>query len=296
MISTLQTDGFGESKESEAARIRKIEQFYVTVRREIMAAAPPEFVRETAMSQFHCDDGLGVALKNVASVPFNRWLGLGVDRPATEQAVDQAISWMTEHASSIWGLEVTPAALPAALPDWIEARGLRAMPGGFATFWREAIQVEQSPETGFVMRRADVEDADVFGATAVSCFGMPVSFRSWMSAFPGRPGWHTYLAFRDATPVGVAAMFIDAEMAWLGIDATVPASRGQGIHGALLSTRIGDAARSGVKLLTIETDSPSANVPPNAAYRNIERAGFILSHSRLHYGKVPGLENERSTA
>jgi GNAT superfamily N-acetyltransferase len=294
MTSTLQTDRCAQNKELEAARIRKLEQFYVVVRREIMAACSPEFARETAMSQIYCDDGLGIALKNVPSVPFNRWVGIGVDRPATEQAVDRAINWMAEHASSMWGLEVTPAASPAGLVDWIEARGLRAMPGGFATFWRDAIQVEHSPETEFVIRRADVADADVFGATAVSCFGMPASFKSWMSAFPGRPGWHTYLASRNATPVGVAAMFIEADMAWLGIDATLPAFRGQGIHGALLSTRIRDAAQNGVKLLTIETDRPSANDPPNAAYRNIERAGFVLSHSRLHYGKVCELENEGS--
>src|ERR1700710_2413184 len=186
MTSTRQTDRCNQDEEPEAARIRKIERFYVVVRREIMAAASSEFARETGMSQFHCDDGLGVALKNVPSVPFNRWVGIGVDQPGTEQAVDRAIDWMTEHANSTWGLEHTPAALPAGLVNWIEMRGLRAARGGFATFWRDAVPVEHASETEFVIRPAGVEDADVFGATAVSCFGMPDSFKSWMSAFPGR--------------------------------------------------------------------------------------------------------------
>jgi GNAT superfamily N-acetyltransferase len=285
MTSTGQTDRRDPDKEREAARIRKIEQFYIVIRQQIMAAASADFASATAMRSFHCEDGFGIALKNIPSVQFNRWLGIGVDRPATEQAVDRAISWMTEHASSTWGLELTPAASPAGLVDWITARGFNALPGGFATFWRDTIQAAPAPETGFVIRRAHAEDADVFGATAVTCFGMPASFKAWMSAFPGRPGWHTYLACHDETPVGVAAMFIEADTAWLGIDATLPAFRGKGIHGALLSTRIRDAAQNGVRLLTIETDRPGTNEQPNAAYRNIERAGFMLSHSRLHYSK-----------
>jgi hypothetical protein len=285
MISTQQTDRCNQNEQSEAVRLRNIERFHLVVRREIMTAAPSEFAHETGMGKVFCDDGLGLALKNVSSASFNRWAGIGVNMPATEPAVDRAIEWMTEHANSNWGLELPPAAVPVGLVDWIEARGLRVSPQRSAVFWRDAVQATNAPETEFVIRRAGVEDADVFGATAVSSFGMPESFKAWMSAFPGRPRWHAYIAYRDRTPAGVAAMFIEADMAWFGIDATLPAFRQRGVQGTLLSRRIRDATQYGVKLLTIETDLPNGNELPNASYRNIQRAGFILSHSRPHYVK-----------
>ncbi len=115
-----------------------------------------------------------------------------------------------------------------------------------------------------------------------------------MSSFAGRARWHTYIAYLDATPVEVAAMFVEHEMAWSGIDSTLTAFRRQGVQGALLSRRIRDASRYGIRLLIIETDQPRADESPNASYRNVRRAGFTLSHARLHYVKSPEADSAGS--
>ncbi|MEJ0003772.1 MAG: hypothetical protein WDN30_09720 [Pararobbsia sp.] len=165
MMTSTQQSALGiRDENTNAARLRDIERLYVEVRRDIMAGAPPAFARDMGMCEFSCEDGLGVALKNIASVQFNRWVGIGVARPATEQAIDRAIDWMTVHASSTWGLEITPAALPADLVARIEARGFRMAPGGFATFQRDARPLEDTLESQFTLRRVGVEDADLFGA------------------------------------------------------------------------------------------------------------------------------------
>jgi len=267
---------------------REIERFYTKLRREIVSAATAAFVAGSRMSRLSNEDGLGIALKDIPSLPFNRWVGLGIDRPASEQSVAQVVDWMTANANDLWSIDITPAALPLSLRIWLEDRGFRAVPGGFATFWRDAAPMRQACKTRFTVRRIELGDADLSGTVAISGFEMPHNFGSWMSSLVGRPGWHIYIAFQDSVPAGSAAMFIESGMAWLGIDSTVPAFRQQGLQNALLAQRIQDASSFEAKLLTIETVHPQQADSPDASYRNVLRAGFKLSHIRRHYVRKIG--------
>lgn len=59
--------------------------------------------------------------------------------------------------------------------------------------------------------------------------GLPVVFSPVIVAVVGRLGWHCYVAeTAGREPIGVGAMFVDGDTAWLGLGATVPAARRMG--------------------------------------------------------------------
>jgi GNAT superfamily N-acetyltransferase len=97
--------------------------------------------------------------------------------------------------------------------------------------------------------------------------------------FVGAPGFHCFIAWDGDEPASCAALYLDSEIAWLGVAVTRPEFRGRGGQRALLSARI-DAARAlGVRRLTTETGE---RVPdkPDQSYRNILRAGFREAYLR----------------
>src|SRR2546423_7608409 len=55
---------------------------------------------------------------------FNRMLGLGVDAPATEELVDEAIGRFQEAGVPRFFVEISVTARPLDLTDWITGRGL----------------------------------------------------------------------------------------------------------------------------------------------------------------------------
>jgi len=119
-----------------------------------------------------------------------------------------------------------------------------------------------------------------FARVAQVSFGMPDSVLGWFSVLPGRPNWRIYVAYDGATPAATGAMYVTGDLAWLGWGATVPEFRNRGGQNALLARRLTDGMAAGVKLFTIETGQPADGELPGGSYRNIERAGFVFSHSR----------------
>jgi GNAT superfamily N-acetyltransferase len=91
-----------------------------------------------------------------------------------------------------------------------------------------------------------------------------------MSAVAGTSGWRCFVAFDGDEPAGCGALYLDGEIAWLGI--------GRGAQSALLAARIEAARQLGVKRLVTETGD---EVGPS--YRNILRAGFAEAYLRPNY-------------
>jgi hypothetical protein len=68
---------------------------------------------------------------------LNRVVGLGVERPATEADVDEALAAIGPRVT--FYVAVSPGARPVELPKWLRARGLE-------------------PGWGWMVFRRDVED------------------------------------------------------------------------------------------------------------------------------------------
>ena len=95
----------------------------------------------------------------------------------------------------------------------------------------------------------------------------------------GQEDWRVYMSFDGDRPAGCGAMRIHDGVAWLDWAATLPEFRRRGSQGAILARRVADARELGCDLLLTATGVAKEGDPQHS-YRNIERAGFRLSHVR----------------
>jgi hypothetical protein len=116
-------------------------------------------------------------------------------------------------------------------------------------------------------------DQEPFGAIVAAAFGLPAWGAELFANLPGRAGWHCYVAKLDGAAQAAAAMFLEGEVAELGMGATLEPARGRGAQLALLHRRIADAPAAGARLLFVETGERVPGRPSNS-YRNVLRAGF----------------------
>jgi GNAT superfamily N-acetyltransferase len=197
---------------------------------------------------------------------FNRATGLGLDEPATEELVDEALAFLAGTRSYV---SVAPDARPAELATWLQARGLT--PGyGWTKFVRPATD---PPATQTSLRIERVENGDDFGAAAAGGFEVPDLFRNWLALLPAREGWHCFAAFDGDEPAGAGALYVTGETGWLGIGATVPEHRGKGAQSALIAKRIEAAAELGCEVVVSETGKP-IDGRAGPSFRNLLRAGL----------------------
>lgn len=137
------------------------------------------------------------------------------------------------------------------------------------------------------VRRAAPSERRRFGTILAAGFGLPAGIVVAGEAIVGRAGWHCYLAETDrGEPVGVGAMYVDGDVAWLGLGATLPTARRMGAQSALLRRRAEDARRLGCSLIVTETGE-RVDDRPSASYRNILRAGFTEHGLRRHLVTPP---------
>lgn len=199
---------------------------------------------------------------------LNRIVGLGLERPATEDQLDAAIAAMDGLRFYV---SVSPAARPAEIPDWLRARGFE--PGwGWMQFQRG---VEDAPRAATALDVVEIgpERGPAFGSIVRAAYGLPLETEPIIASTPGREGWTCWLALADGEPAGAAALFVDGDAGYLGYAGTVTAHRGKGAQNALLTIRIERARELGCDTLFTETGSLLPD-RPSASYRNILRAGF----------------------
>jgi GNAT superfamily N-acetyltransferase len=200
---------------------------------------------------------------------LNRVVGLGIDRPATEAGLDQALAAI--GAGVTFYVAVAPSARPVELPDWLRTRGLE-QGWGWMTFRRG---VGAPPPAETELRLAEVATADgaaAFGHIVRVGFGLPEATEPRLAGMPDS-GWLCWLAFDGDEPTGGGALYAAEGVAYLSFAATLPEHRGKGAQNALLAARIRRAAELGCDLVITETGERRADQPSNS-YRNILRAGF----------------------
>ena len=198
----------------------------------------------------------------------NRIVGLGVDEPATEAALDAALQAMGSDPTCY--VTVAPEARPAELTQWLADRGLE--PGwGWMTF-RRGVEPVAPQSTSLRLVPVGVAEALDFGRIVATGYGLPEAVVPWAARAPER-GWDCWLALDRDEPAAAAGVFIDEGVGYLGFAATLPEHRGKGGQNALLAERIEHALASGCDVVVTETGERRDSLPSNS-YRNILRAGF----------------------
>jgi GNAT superfamily N-acetyltransferase len=240
--------------------------------RSLYGAAPPSVGARTA----DVDGALCLRLDDAAEVTmFNRVVGLGLDRPASEEQLDAALAFLDGvHAY----VAVAPDAEPPELAHWLEQRA-HVPDYGWTKFSRSTAD---PPRAQTELRVERVEDGEPFAEAAVRGFGSPVVSHEWLAALASSDGWHCFVAFDGADPAGAGALFTAGEIGWVGIGATKPEHRGKGAQSALLAARIAAAADAGCSVVVTETGEP-VDDRPSGSYRNILRAGFEPQYVRANY-------------
>ncbi len=199
---------------------------------------------------------------------LNRVVGLGVDRPATEEQLDEVIAVM---AGTTYYVAVEPGAEPATIEAWLVARGFE--PGwGWMRFARDASPAP-AVETSLDVRRIGAGDGHAFAEVVRSAYGLPAEVAALLCDLPGREGWACWLATAAGEPAAAGALVVRGSAAYLGLGATVSEHRGKGGQGAIFAARIEHARTLGCTMLCTETGELRDGLP-NASYRNIQRFGF----------------------
>lgn len=211
---------------------------------------------------------------------LNRVLGLGIASPTSEAEIRALVERFRAAGSRNFGIQLSPEAQPSRAMDWLTASGLYIRDA-----WTKVYRTATPPAaiaTDLRIERTSSSQADLFGALACQGFGMPAILTPLMATTVGRRGWHHYIAWSADQPAAVGAMFVQGEIGWLGVAATLPTFRRRGAQGALMARRIREGAAEGCRWFVTETgeDTPAR---PNPSYRNMRRLGFVDAYHRPNY-------------
>ena len=215
----------------------------------------------------------GASVLSVPEAPdspmLNRVVGLGAGRPATEADIDEALAAFDPGTS--FYVSLAPGARPAALPDWLRARGLQ--PGWGWMRFRRGIEDPAPGRTSLRVVEAErPAETQAFARVVRESYGLAEAVEPRLARAP-EAGWQCWVAFEGAEPAAAAGLYADGDVAYLGFAGTLAEHRGKGAQSALLTRRIQRARELGCRRLVTETGERDAGRPSNS-YRNILRAGF----------------------
>lgn len=253
------------------------------------ADVPETIAGPLGLTQRPMGSALATAAGRIDVLAYNRVLGLGVAAPAEPGDLDEAAHFFAAAGSPRWMVNVSPAADPPELTEWLEARGF-ALHNHWLKLWRDARDPVEGADDPRV-RPIGAEHADAFARCDAEAFSLPESVIPWIAATVGKPHWHHYAAFDGEEPVGFAALVALDRVGWLGFASTKPSHRRHGVQSALIATRLRAAAALGCERVIVETadDTPEK---PNPSTHNLVRMGFQVAYRRPNWVKKIAKEIE----
>jgi GNAT superfamily N-acetyltransferase len=267
-----------------AGRIERVEA-------QIIAQSSEAARRRAGTTGFVIPIAGGVASFAGEGSPFNKVAGLGFDRVPDSAALDDI-----EKAFAVCGspvqIELAQLADPA-IGALLTGRGYRLE--SFENVLGRALtgEPERVMPPGVDVRPARAEELETWlevvaeGSTHPDTQGVP-----WHEEFPreaiigaerdmAAAGAVRYTALRDGIIAGGATMRMSEGVAQLTGAATAPTHRRRGVHTALLSARLADAAVAGCDVAVITTQ------PGSKSQQNAQHQGFDLLYARAVLVKQP---------
>ena len=233
----------------------------------------------------------GVASFAGEGSPFNKVAGLGFGGVPDSAALDEIERAFAARGAPVQ-IELAQLADPA-IGDLLTGRGYRLE--SFENVLGRALtgEPERVMPPGVEVRPSGEEEFEAWldvvaeGSAHPDTQGVP-----WHEEFPremiigaerdmAAAGAIRYAALRDGIIAGGATMRIAEGVAQLTGAATAPAHRRRGMHTALLSARLADAAATGCDVAVITTQ------PGSKSQQNAQRQGFDLLYTRAVLIKQP---------
>ncbi len=224
--------------------------------------------------------------------PMNKVVGLGFGGVPSAAAMDDVERTLAGVGDAVQ-VELSNLADPevAAL---LSGRGYLLV--GFENVLGRELSAATQPVAppGVEIRRGNAADIDVWVDAVVEGFAHPddVGVPSHED-FPRdivekaerdfeKAGATTYVAMCDGAVAGGGGMRLTDGVAQLTGAATVPRYRRRGVQGALLATRLVDAAAAGCDIAVVTT------APGSTSQKNVQRSGFQLLYTRAVMVKEAG--------
>lgn len=203
---------------------------------------------------------------------LNRVVGLGVERPASDEDVDDAIAAMGDTSFYV---AVSPFASPGDLPTRLGARGLE--PGWGWMLFRRPPSPPPSVSTTLRLVEVGAGERDAWARVVVTAYDLPGAVAPFVASVADTSDWACWLALAGDEPAAAGALWVDGEAAYFGLAGTLPEHRGKGGQGALFAARLERALERGCTTLVTETGEQLPD-RPDSSYRNITRYGFEPDH------------------
>ncbi|MBX3192064.1 MAG: hypothetical protein KF819_34050 [Labilithrix sp.] len=250
--------------------------------RDLYAAAPPSIRRAFALDVVTIGDACVFVAKTLPMAMFNRCIGLGNERSASESDLDAALGAL--EAANVW-VTHGPASRTPEIAGWLEARRFRPAPRAWLKLLRDDSAPAHDSECPYVVREIGAEHGHAFARTLADAHGMPGDLVAWTEALIGRPGWRAYAAFEDDTVVAGGMVYVTGDRAWIGLGGTIAAHRERGAQAAILAQRIGAAIDAGCTVLATEAGerAPGERAP---SYDNMIKAGFRVIATRKNFERA----------
>lgn len=256
---------------------------------DMVAAAPPPFAEAVGLHAKRSDlsGPLILAARRIPTTMFNRVIGLGNHKAATESDIEDIIAAYTHRGIATFWVHLSSKSESTEIPTWLEARGF-AVPS--RTTWAKMLRgtaAPQAPTSSLRVRQANADEIPAFAAVIADAHGMPPAMCAWIEALARRPSWTPFGAFDGKSLVSAAMLYQRGERAWLGLGGTAPEHRNKGGQGLTMAARILHAIEQGAKHIATETGEPIGN-EPNQSLANMVRLGFekVCSRRNFEYGKA----------
>lgn len=213
---------------------------------------------------------------------MNRVIGLGVDEPSSDAAVDAIVDrYRAAGVKSFW-VHASPTGDEADLVARLEARGFSI---ASRPTWAKVLRGTEPPKdvaTPFELREVGQDRAMELARVLLTAHGMPPAIAPWTAAMVGAGGFRAFAALDGDTIVAGGFLHVEGKGAWLGLGGTLPSHRRRGAQGALMALRIREAIAAGATELATETGEP-VDGEPNPSLANMYRMGFRRVASRRNF-------------
>jgi len=272
--------------ETETALARAADAIEAAACRDMIAAAPAEFARAAGLRSAEVGGATLLVAPGIPDTLFNRAIGLGAQRRATEADLDAVIAAFRDAGCKNYWIHWNPFAAPADVPRWLAARGF-APPArrSWAKMLREAKPLPEA-RTALEVREATEPETAAVAQAICSAFGMPPAFGPWFEAIARKPRWKLFAALAEARVAGGGFLYTAGSDAWLGVAGMLAEFRGRGGQRALMALRIREAGTAGYSRIFTETGEPVGG-ESSPALENMRRSGFRQICSRVNYA-APG--------
>jgi GNAT superfamily N-acetyltransferase len=264
-------------------RIRQVDEVEAAACRAMFAAAPADRAAEVGMRASEVDGATVLVAPGFPGVMFNRVVGLGVSREATQAALDGIQGRYRESGVGAWCIQLNPCAQPAALGAWLQARGF-SRGRSWAKMWRAADAPLVPAECDLEIRPARPAEHAAAALAICEAFSMGPAMAAIMGAAAGTADWHLVVAVARDEIAGGGFLFHDRQRraGWLGAGGVRPSWQRHGAQRAFMNARIALAASLGCDYVVTETGEPVGD-EPNPSLNNMRRCGFEKVMSRPNW-------------